>query len=452
MTKKFLLFIGDIAIFYLSLALTLYIRYGADYGSQIQNHLFPFSITFVIWIMTFYILNLYEFVILKNNQDFYNTLLKGIFIGAGLAIAFFYLTPLFEITPKRNLFIFIAILTILLVFWRRAFNNLILATTFKNNTIIVGFNQQSLELAKYLTQHPQFGYQLKYILDTKTNSAYSFEDIDFKQVNGAQDIEKILKEKNINTVILSPEAYQIKEILDVFYKAISRRIQFFNLSSFYERMTGRVPLSAINQIWFLENITGVKKIYEFGKRIFDILFGILLGGLTLVLFMPIAVVIRLSSPGPVLYNQERVGQGGKIFKIKKFRTMIKNAEENGAVWTQPNDPRITKFGKFLRKTRLDELPQVINILKGEMSFVGPRAERPEFHEKLKKEMPFYEERYLIKPGATGWAQLQKDYYSSISDTKEKLQYDLFYIKNRSFALDLSIILKTIYIVLRGGGR
>jgi len=171
------------------------------------------------------------------------------------------------------------------------------------------------------------------------------------------------------------------------------------------------------------------------------------------LYPPIALAIKTSSSGPVFYKQKRLGQSGRTFEIIKFRTMRRDAEKDtGAVWTTENDPRITGAGNFLRKTRLDELPQVWNILKSEMSFVGPRAERPEFHGTLQKEVPFYEERYLIKPGLTGWAQINFRYGSSIQDATEKLKYDLYYIKNRSILLDLGIVLKTIRIAFKQTGR
>jgi len=213
-------------------------------------------------------------------------------------------------------------------------------------------------------------------------------------------------------------------------------------------------LGAINQEWFLEKLTeGTKRPYEFVKRLFDIIFSVIFGVISLVIFPIIALAIKINSRGPLLYRQKRVGQYGKEFEIIKFRTMNEDAEkESGAVWAKEDDPRVTVLGKFLRKTRIDELPQLWNILKGEMSLIGPRAERPEFDEKLKKKIPFYEERYLIRPGLSGWAQIQYRYGASVKDAHEKLQYDLFYIKNRSLALDLSIALKTTNIVFRQAGR
>ena len=338
-----------------------------------------------------------------------------------------------------NLAIFIAVFTGIVMASRTLFNKAN-AEASKKPLLIVGVNNQSLELAKFIENNPQLGYELKYILDLAKE--------------GVKNVDQIIKQENINTVIISPETYQSPQIIDTFYRSIENRVTFRNLSSFYEQMTNRVPLGAINQVWFLENLSeGSKKTYEEVKRFVDIIFSITLGIIVLPFFPLIALAVKITSPGPVFYHQKRVGKNGKIFEMTKLRTMRADAEKKtGAVWAQVNDPRITWLGKLLRKTRADELPQLWNILKGDMSFVGPRAERPEFHDQLKQGIPFYEERYIIKPGLSGWAQIYYRYGSSVADAAEKLQYDLYYIKNRSLILDLGIILKTINIAMRQAGR
>ena len=242
------------------------------------------------------------------------------------------------------------------------------------------------------------------------------------------------------------------DIIDVFYKASKRNVQFINLATAYEEILKKVPLEAVNQLWFLENISrGQKRLYEFLKRASDLILAVVGGTVLLILFPFVALGIKFGSVGPIFYRQRRVGKGGKLFEVIKFRTMVQDAEQNGAVWAQKQDPRVTKFGKFMRKTRIDELPQVISILKGEMSIVGPRAERPEFVEKLKKQIPFYEERLLIRPGLSGWAQINYGKDLDSNDTKEKLQYDLYYIKNRSFTIDMAVGWKPIKTVLSATG-
>ncbi|MBU1349985.1 sugar transferase, partial [Patescibacteria group bacterium] len=216
-------------------------------------------------------------------------------------------------------------------------------------------------------------------------------------------------------------------------------------------VTGKIPVKAINEMWFLENLNkGEKKFFNIVKRSYDIILALLIFIITCVFWPIIALLIKTASKGPVFITMKRVGKNNKEFKMFKFRSM--KEENNDRSMTVKNDSRITKFGSFLRKTRIDEIPQVLNILKGDMSFVGPRPERPELIRNLEKQISFYKERTLIKPGATGWDQISGEYHSpSHEDTLKKLQYDLFYIKNRSIYLDLSIMLKTISTVLSRKG-
>lgn len=455
--KKFLLLFTDVFALYLALFATLFARYyNIDFQAQIGFHFLPFSILFIIWLFVFYMANFYEPAFWKNGPEFYATFFKTIIINSTVGLAFFYLIPYFVITPKRNLFIFLVIFSILDFLARTLFNHILTTSAkLKKPTIIVGLNDQSTELAKYLKNNPQLGYQLVYIADISGNQPTANEELlDFGILKNIDQLEHAAKDFRVNTIIISPDAYKIRGMIETFYKLLHQKINFYNLSNFYEMVSHKILLGSVDQAWFLENLSeGTKRSYETAKRFFDFIFAVVFGVIALILFPFISAGIKLSSRGPILFKQSRIGQMGKQFEIIKFRTMVADAEkETGAVWAQENDPRVTKFGKFLRKTRLDELPQLWNILKGEMSFVGPRAERPEFHEKLKKEIPFYEERYLTKPGLTGWAQIQYHYGASVKDAAEKLQYDLFYIKHRSLTLDLSVILKTANIVLRQSGR
>jgi len=439
--RKFLLFLGDIAVLYLALFLTLLVRYGKDFDNKLDVHILPFSFIFIIWILVFYITNLYELGFSKNNLEFFSAFLYSIAANSAISITLFYLIPFLGITPKTNLLIFVALIIVLGSSWRYGFNKLIAQSGYKNNTLIIGVSPQSHDLYDFLLANPQLGYGALGIIDVEDSTVPNI-------------LENLIRQKRVSTLVLGPSVYKIPQIIDVFYGLLGFKINFYNLSDFYEQVTGKVPLGAIDQTWFLGNLSeGSKRGYETGKRIFDFVFSFILGVISLTLYPFVILAIKADSPGSVFYRQLRRGQAGKNFIMLKFRTMIKDAESfNGAVWAQQDDQRITRVGKFLRKTRLDELPQLWNILHGEMSFVGPRAERPEFHKELEEKIPFYDERYLIKPGLSGWAQIKFRYGASIKDAAEKLQYDLYYIKNRSFLLDLSIVLKTITIVLRKEGR
>ena len=232
-------------------------------------------------------------------------------------------------------------------------------------------------------------------------------------------------------------------------------LQYYNYLEFYETYENKLPISHLSPKWFLEN-TGFE-IYHNNfnlkaKRLLDLLFALLIGIFAAPVIVLAAIIVKLESKGPVFFIQERIGEGNKKFNIVKFRSMTTDAEKDGPQWASKNDNRVTKFGKIMRATRIDELPQLWNVLRGEMSFVGPRPEREFFIQQLEKEIPYYNLRHTVKPGLTGWAQVMYPYGASIEDAYRKLQYDLYYIKNHDILFDMKILLKTITIVIFGKGR
>jgi len=239
----------------------------------------------------------------------------------------------------------------------------------------------------------------------------------------------------------------------MFFDIIPYGVTIIDFPEFYENITGKIPVSLIGEVWFLEHLVeGQKTLFESAKQVTDLFLAILLALPTIAILPFLAVAIRLDSKGPIFYRQQRVSRRKKIIEIIKLRTMVADAEKDGVRWADENDMRVTRVGRFLRKTRLDELPQLWSVLKGDLSLVGPRPERPEFVEILRTEIPFYDMRLLVKPGLTGWAQVNFPYGASVEDSMEKLQYDLFYIKNRSVILDISTMLKTLLIIISRGGR
>lgn len=439
--KRLFLLTYDLATLTLALLFTLFVRYPNDFTYQFDLHRLPFALIFVIWIIALYVAGLYDEEMQRTNTVFFSAFLRAGILATACAVAFFYLIPFYGLTPRLNLAIFTVAFVALDLGGRLIFNGII-GSRFHKRIVFVGANPQTHELIRYLSDNPQLGYRIVYTIDISQNSGPGTDKL-------LQDIQSNI----INLVVISPEAYRNTRIINLFYKSLGHRASFINFATFYERVTGKIPLSAIDQTWFLDNITSGQRAYELAKRALDILLTIISGVPTLIILPFIAFAIKLTSPGPVFFQNLRVGKAGKIFKMIKFRSMRIDAEANtGAVWAQENDPRVTSIGRFMRKTRIDELPQLWNVLKGEMSFVGPRAERPEFTEKLTREVPFYEERYLIKPGLTGWAQIKYRYGASVQDMAEKVQYDLYYIKHKSPILDFGIILKTINISLRQAGR
>ena len=450
--KQLILLFGDIFFLYLSLYLTLIIRYQDVPGKKLwQDHLGPFSFIFIGWLLIFYIVNLYNLKKAVSNIQFFKTTLQAISVAAILSLTFFYLMPGTVIAPKTNLAIFIFIFSLLFIIWRNFFNWLLKSRIPKTSIAIIGYNEQVKKLLKELDTKPHLGYKLAFLIDYdkkyeigKDNRITVFTTFD--------NLAELILEKKVNTIILTSNPEQSHNLRTALFNCLSLKIKYLSLPNFYEAITGKVPIEALNQMWFLENLNeGDKLWFDIFKRGYDIIIAFLILSLTLPLWPIIGLLIKLENKGPVLFKQLRAGKNNKIFTIFKFRTMTVN--NNGFSPTIIDDSRITRIGNILRKVRIDEIPQVINILKGEMSFVGPRPERPELIKGLEKQIPFYNERTLVKPGVTGWDQISGEYHSpSYEDSMEKLQYDLFYIKNRSIYLDLSIILKTVATVLSREGR
>jgi exopolysaccharide biosynthesis polyprenyl glycosylphosphotransferase len=447
--KKITLLIVDILLLYLSLTLTLRLRYGYLDQKIWSEHAWPFSIIFIIWLIVFFINGLYEVRKAKEAYRFYGQLINNLLINMLLAVAFFYLIwgHFSTIRPQTNLIVLMIIFAVGWIIWRKIFFQLISSSKLANNLAIVGVNAESLLLAEEIITKPQLSYKLKLIINP------DFSDIPekFQIIPTSKDLANLKKElikHQINTVVVTNNPKYSPDVARYLFESIDLKINYFNLTDFYEKITGKIPVTSLERNWFLENLSQKNnQWFLLIKRIYDIFFASCFGLISLIFLPIVALCIKIESKGPLVYKQKRIGLGGKEFYAYKLRSMVQNAEKDGAQWAQKKDRRVTKVGRFIRKTRLDEIPQFFNIIKGEMSFVGPRPERPEFVTTLKKEIPFYNERHLIKPGLTGWAQINFPYGASVADAKEKLQYDLFYVKNQSIALDISIILKTINTVL-----
>ncbi|MBI5742426.1 MAG: exopolysaccharide biosynthesis polyprenyl glycosylphosphotransferase [Candidatus Niyogibacteria bacterium] len=432
--RKIILLLGDLGVFYLALWLALTLRYSTELNARAwELHIWPFLIVFALWLAIFYIFGLYDLRLIAPKREGRDLIAEAFVVAGGAAVALFYFVPFFGITPKTNLFLVIVFSALGVAVWRRIFLSQLLGAR-KVNTLFIGTDDEVAEIISFLEQNPQLGYQV------------------FTLAAGT-DLISTIKEKRIDLVVASPSARGGSQTMRDLYATLHLGITILDAAKFYESIVGKIPLRMINEAWFIDNLSTIdKKIFESLKRLFDIIGVLILGIPTLALTPLITLLIKLESSGPVLYRQLRVGRNNKNFEIVKFRSMRKDAETDGAKWASTNDARITKIGNILRKTRIDELPQLWNVLRGELSFIGPRPERPEFMGVLKKEIPHYEMRHLVKPGLSGWAQVNFPYGASVEDAREKMQYDLYYLKNRSLILDLVIALKTIATVLRHQGR
>ena len=321
--------------------------------------------------------------------------------------------------------------------------------------VILGTGQVALELARELTRRGDLSMKLEGFVSGSTCGAAGEKIFGFPVLGSTAEMETIAKQRAISRIIVALE--DRRGMLPT-RELVTLRVQGVRVDdapTALSALTGRISLRAVKPSWFVfSDGFHRSKWIDLLKRVLDLAAGAIGLAVSMPIMILVALVVRFESKGPIIFRQTRVGRMGKCFEVLKFRSMNVDAEKaNGAQWASENDPRTTRIGGFLRKYRLDELPQFVNVIRGEMSFVGPRPERPCFVEELRKTIPYYDERHSVRPGLTGWAQVQYAYGSSIEDAFNKLEYDLFYLKNLSLTFDLAIVFRTIRIVLGGhGGR
>jgi exopolysaccharide biosynthesis polyprenyl glycosylphosphotransferase len=338
------------------------------------------------------------------------------------------------------------------IFVRSLQRNLLLKGIGRRNTIIIGYNEKAKEVERDVNKAKALGLDVVGFVLVNENKNEFKED---ERILGTLDeIQEIVSRYNVKEVIVALDKHEHDLMLDVIAKCDFNDLTIKIVPDLYEIISGQARTNQLYGIPLIEVNPQLMPVWERKiKRLMDIVFSSIILIITLPITFLVAIAIKLDSEGPVFYKQIRVGKDGKEFKIYKFRSMFKDAEKHtGPVWSIKNDPRITRVGRIIRKFRLDEIPQFINVLRGEMSLVGPRPERPYFVEKLSQEIPLYKRRLKVKPGITGWAQVKHKYDESIEDVKKKLQYDLYYIENISLRMDLKILFRTIFVVLFGKGH
>lgn len=419
-----------------------------DYINRYNVNFFSWSITLSIYLLFFG--QIFEMYRLKVASDRY-LIFRSVFATTILTTIIFIFTPFIapELPTKRIhiLYLFMGVFLPILI-WRYAYILLIFSPRYFKDILILGESKSVARVIELVKKNAPENHICGYFSDKEITK---LTDIPFFNKQTA-DIKKIVEDYHITEIIVADRINFDKsdEININLIRLFEKGIAIKNIENYYEEITSCVPRRYLTED-FYKNIafskTHENRIYLGLSRVSDLIFSIL-GIVFTILLLPFILLGNLfANRGSLIYTQKRVGEKGKVFKIIKFRTMIKDAEKNGAVWAESNDSRVTPFGKILRKTRLDEIPQFYNILKGQMALIGPRPERPEFVEKLVKGIPLYEIRHVIKPGLTGWAQVMYPYAASIEEQNKKLRFDLFYIKNRSFYLDFKILIKTISTVL-----
>jgi exopolysaccharide biosynthesis polyprenyl glycosylphosphotransferase len=451
--RKILLRVFDIAFVLLGLYL-LELFFAYDYLLIRRENAVP------IFVLSLYLMifgTIFEIYDLQKSSKIDITF-RNIVFTASTLVLFYFLTPFFTpLLPERRLqIVYFYITIIIMIFlWRIAYITFVSSPRFYKKVLLVGETSYVENIVKALNSSDP-NYKIVGFINCETS--YD-EPIKFKGLKEYEPHEliSVINEHKISEVLVA--SYNSETITaDIYHDLIMLLEKGFTIREYtqvYEELTYRVPIQYVGKDfykYFPFSRSNQNTLYLFFHRVFDVTFS-LLGIIIGILLLPFVIIGNMiGNRGPLFYSQERVGKNGKPFKIVKLRSMIINAEKDGVKWAQKNDIRVTKFGNILRRTRLDEFPQFINVLSGEMSIIGPRPERPFFVNELSQIIPFYETRHIVKPGLTGWAQVNTRYGSSVDDSLTKLQYDLYYIKHRSLFLDINIVVKTLSTILYYRGQ
>lgn len=449
--KRVLLILGDLLVFQIALIVTLAIRHGGWSTLRWQQNAWPFFVLSLIWILVFYIAGLYDLAIHRDSLKLFRVYLEGMIANLAIALGFFYLLPIFGIEPRTILALQFAVALLLGYFWRLGYSKWIVPRFTHGSVLYIG-PAEDVRLVDALLRASSLGYELRSAFAT-SGETYPHETV--RWIADTGHLRDVLKNERVHIVVIGVKPESVPGLKEALYSTLFTTTSIIDRAELEEATTGRIPLSYVSETWFLQHLReGEKAWYETAKRAADIFLAILFGILTLILFPFVALLMKLTMPGPIFYSQVRVGKNGTHFRIWKFRTMVVDSEKNGAQFTSnsSSDPRLTWLGKIMRQYRIDELPQIWNVLRGDLSLVGPRPERPEFVDPLVERVPYYSLRHLTRPGLTGWAQVKfLTPTASLEDNLKKLQYDLYYIKHRSPLLDFVILLRTIGIILRRQG-
>lgn len=441
--EPLLLFLGDLAAFLLSLWLSLLLRYQeVPTAETIALHAFPFSILFAVWVFIFFVAGLYEKHTLLLKSRLPTTIGNTLVVNSVISVLFFYLIPQFGITPKTILFLHLVIVFALVTLWR-VYVFPALGVRRRERAILIGSGDELHELLAEVNGNDR--YYLTFITAIDLDR---LPEIDFKN----EVLDRIYSE-GVTTLAIDLKNDKVAPILPSLYNLLFLNVRFVELHKVYEEVFDRVPLSIVGYEWFLENISAARvALYDILKRMMDVAISLPLLAVPALAYPFVALAMKLEDGGPVFIHQERVGQNNKTVDIVKFRSMSGIDEGEEALKSKKI---VTKVGKFLRGSRLDEFPQLWNVLKGDLSLIGPRPELPALARRYTEEIPYFNIRHIIKPGLSGWAQLYGEHAHhgvGMEETRNKLSYDLYYIKNRSFALDLKIALKTMKTFAARAGK
>jgi sugar transferase (PEP-CTERM system associated) len=449
-----LLLLTEAMLIFGGLIVAVYARLGAVDAEDAlihRNGFYKAGLATVFCLSSFYLFDLYDFVVMHDRRELVLRLMQALGLAWVALALMFYAVP--QVMIGRGVsFISLPLALLLMVAWRVAIHWVLGHPELGERILIVGSGPFAIEIARETLGRPDAGFRVVGFVDSDP-ALVGQSLINPKVIGLTSELGSLVKSENIDRIVVAigdrRGQFPTQELLRL---SLSGDVSIEESASFYERLTGRVLLDMIRPSWLIFSSRGQRvRTSEIGRAIMHRTIALVGATISLPIAIVTAILVKIDSRGPVLYKQERVGKNGRVFTLMKFRSMRIDAEKDGPVWAKNEDERMTRVGRIIRKIRVDEVPQFWNILRGDMNFVGPRPERPHFVAQLAQEIPFYEQRHLISPGLTGWAQIKYPYGASIEDAKQKLQYDLYYIKNQNLTLDATILFETIKTILFGRG-
>ena len=441
-TRSLTVFGGELLLIFGSVALAASFQQTSD----LSSNLWKIALVTVVCQLCLYYNDFYDLTLVHSNRELVVRLLQAVGAASIMLAGLYFAAP--GLMIGDGIFVsalFVFLLAILA--WRLLFNQLTGSQRFEERILFVGTGDSARKVARQILDQHDFAYRVIGFIDDDARR------IGERIVNPAivgtpGDIERLVKEYHVDRIVVGLSDRRGRLPIEELLRAKMTGVRVEDATTTYERVTGKILLDDLRPSWlvFSEGFR-VSRLTRLLKRTIDLGLSVTMGIVAFPIMVLTAIAVWLDSGAPVLYRQERVGENGRAFTLFKFRSMRHDAETGTPVWATAGDDRVTRIGGFIRKTRLDELPQLWNVVRGDMSFVGPRPERPFFVEELAKEIPFYQQRHAVKPGVTGWAQVKYRYGSSVEDAIEKLRYDLYYIKHLSISFDLTIVFDTVKVVL-----
>lgn len=461
-TEKILLLLTDFLMINAAWLVYSYIRLKTGWFVLIiaPEFFVPMLVIYFYWLIIFTFVGMYRTWFASSRFDEISNLFKATFFGVFLLFFLIFIDDyMHNVSTAQRILIFIYWGLFLLfvgsgrIIIRSLQRNLLIKGIGRRCGLIIGYNDKGKGVLDSISNAPALGIDIEaFVAVRNENIGKEYQGI--KVEGTTEQLNDIVQKYNAKEIIIALEKEDHDILVDVISKTEGKNLNLKIVPDLYEILSGQARTSQIYGIPLIDIMPELMPEWEKKlKRLMDIIVSLLILIISSPIILITAIGIKLDSEGPIFFKQERLGQNGKPFNVYKFRSMIKDAEKyTGPVWSTKDDPRVTRMGKLVRKVRIDEIPQMLNVLKGEMSLVGPRPERAYFVEKLSQEIPYYKRRLKVRPGVTGWAQIKHKYDENIEDVKIKLKYDLYYIENMSLRMDFKILLRTVFVVLFGKGH